>query len=118
MKNVLLRRFLELPAQAGGAVVTGIRRPLGYLKVTPTGTAAGITLPTPVSGYPLGLAIIQCFGSASTDFVCWRDDGTVPTASEGLRIYHGQELDYVGDFANWTQIVGLGSPVLYISFYS
>jgi hypothetical protein len=114
----LLLRFLALGATANEATVSGARRPLGYIQYTTTGSAAKLAAPTPPSGLIIGYTVIQCVGGATTDYAAWRDDGTAPTASVGMRLYSGQELDYTGDPYNIQFITGSGTPVLNISFYA
>jgi hypothetical protein len=121
----LLRKFLTLAVN--DVVITGIRRALGYQQITVT-VAVKMTLPTQTvpgiqagqSGIsqqttqiPCGLAIIQCNGGN----VRWRDDGTAPTASVGMTLASGAELDYTGDFANLQFILSSGTPILDISLY-
>lgn len=121
MKLILVRRFLRLPvAGRDGATVSAYRRALGYQQLTLSGSAQFLTLPT-LTGAKAGLsvsyAVIQCEGAAGTDFGRWRDDGTDPTASIGMKLFSGQELDYAGDIALIKFITGSGSPVLNISYY-
>ncbi len=117
-----LRKFLVLGANE--AVITGIRRPLGYQQILAATLAAAtnITLPTittpgnpggSVVMVPPGLAIIQCNGGV----VRWRDDGVAPTSTVGMTIPDGGELDYTGDIANIQFIVGSSAPILDIALY-
>lgn len=98
------------------ATITGERRPLGYQQVTPTGTAAGVTPPAvpAASGLVPGYMVVQCNGGV----VRWRDDGTAPTASIGMSIADGSEMNYVGDFYAIQFILSSGTPILDISFYA
>ena len=116
----MLRDYLVLAITGSEATVSAYRRPLGYVQLTTTGTAAKLTLPAmpAASGLVIGYAVIQCIGAAGTDYVAWRDDGTAPTTTIGMRIFSGQELDYTGDLTMIQFITGSGSPVLNVSFYA
>ena len=115
MKRLL--RFFWLGATANEATVSGYRRPLGYQQITSLASATQLTLPTPPAGSNVGYVVIQCEG-AGTDSVRWRDDGTAPTASVGMMLDGGQELDYTGDPTMIQFIVDAGSPKLNISYYA
>jgi len=119
----LLRKFLTLAANE--AVITGIRRQLGYQQISAATLAAAtkITMPTSVvptnpGGYSqqtaVGLAIIQNNGTGA---VRWRDDGTAPTSTVGMVLNPGAELDYTGDIANIQFILAAAAPILDISLY-
>jgi hypothetical protein len=118
----MLRRLLEffgLGISANEATISGHRTPMGYLQVTGMSSATKLTVPSGLgTGFVPGYAIIQCAGAAGTDYVSWRDDGTAPDATHGLRLFSGQELDYSGDLANIQFINGSGTPALNVSFYS
>ena len=113
------RNFLTLGANE--AVVTGIRRALGYQQITVT-VAVKLTIPTVQvpsnpGGYAQqvspGFAIIQCNGGN----VRWRDDGVAPTASVGMTLAAGAELDYTGDINNIQFILSSGTPIIDVSLY-
>lgn len=112
---LLLRKFLTLGLGASEAVVTGYRRPLGYQQILAATLAAStpLTLPTPLAGVIPGLAIIQVNGAN----VRWRDDGTAPTATVGMTLTDGSELDYVGDLTMIRFILVSGSPIIDVSYY-
>ena len=112
----LLRKFLSLALGASEAVITGIRRPLGYAQIVNATlqSATGLVLPTPPAGSTIGLAIIQCNGGV----VRWRDDGTDPTTSVGMSIPDGGELDYVGDFSAIRFIDAGTTPILDVAYYA
>jgi len=112
----LLRNFFRLAANANEAVITGIRRPLGYSQIlnATLASSTGIVFPTTLAASPVGYAVIQCQGGA----VRWRDDGTAPTATVGMTIASGAELDYVGDFYAIRFISSSGTPILDISLYA
>lgn len=98
------------------ATVTGYRRPLGYQQISNAAlaSAVGLTLPTlPAGSLGVGYVVIQCQGGT----VRWRDDGTAPSASVGMTIPQGAELDYVGEPSAIKFIVSTGSPTLDVSFY-
>lgn len=113
-----LRKFLALLAVGGSEqVVTGNRRPLGYQQLTMSNsTAAGLTLPTPPAGYTCNFAVIE--NQDTSIAVRWRDDGTDPTTTVGMRILAGQQLQYTGDLAAIKFISESGSPKLNVSVYA
>jgi hypothetical protein len=113
--NHLLRRFLTLPAKPSEAVVTGYRQSLGYQQILAATLAAAtpLTIPTLGAGQSLGYIVVQANGG----IVRWRDDGTAPTASVGMSIPDGGELNYVGDFSKIKFILSTSAPILDISYY-
>lgn len=115
---MLLLKFLRCGVTANEAVVSGLRKPLGYQQVTPTGAAAKLAPPTAIAGATIGYMVIQCDGVIGTDIARWRDDGVAPTAGAGMKLLAGQELDYTGDPYNIQFIIGAGAPVLNISYYA
>ena len=117
MKRLL--RFLHLGVSRDTSSVSGLRRPLGYQQLSLTGASQSLTLPAPLPGVAMtiGYAVIQCIGGATTDFAVWRDDGPAPTATVGMQLFSGQELDYSGDVTTIKFIIGSGVPVLNIAYY-
>ena len=97
-------------------VVSAYRKPLGYTQILNATLAAstGIVMPTPISSYVPGFAVIQCQGG----IVRWRDDGVAPTATVGMSLPSGAELDYVGDISAIRFISSSGTPILDISLYA
>lgn len=115
----LIRNFFTLGITRDGATVSAYRRPLGYQQLSVTASpVVGFTLPTPPSGSQVGYAVVQCEGSAATDYVRWRDDSTDPSASVGMKLFSGQELDYSGDMYKIKFILGTGTCSINISYYS
>jgi hypothetical protein len=118
---MLLAKLLEhlrLHAVGGSqAVITGNRRPLGYVQATlGTSTAVALTLPTPPTGYSCNFAIIQ--NQDATNAVTWRDDGTDPTTTVGMRIPAGGELQYAGDVAKLKLLGAAGTPIINAAIYA
>lgn len=109
-------RFLRLRITDSEAVVTGYRKPLGYQQITSVtlASATNLALPKPPPGYGNNFAVIQCNGGV----VRWRDDGVSPTASVGMPIPDGGELDYVGDLGSIQFIIASGTPTLDVSIYA
>lgn len=112
----MLLKFLRPGIGRDGATVSAYRRPLGFQQLTLTGTAQGLTLPTPPTGFYVGYTVIQCEGTGAV--ARWRDDGTAPTSTVGMILNAGSELDYTGDPTTIKFIVGTGSPILDISYYA
>lgn len=84
-------------------------RPLGYEKVTALNTAKGLTTPVGTR-----YARISCTAQA----VRWRDDGTAPTATDGMPLPVGAEMIYAGPLEALKFIEETASAVLHVSYYS
>lgn len=68
-------------------VAEGNVQPAGFVQLTNLSSAVGI-------GTGAGrAALIQCLNQ----HVRWRDDGTAPTTSVGMRIHAGETFLYLGD---------------------
>ena len=100
----------------------GYQRPLGYFQVANATLQAAASIATQISGLnlPNGItpcyAVIQCNGSGG---VRWRDDGTAPTASIGMVLPAGSELDYSGELTAIQFITQAGgTPILDITIYA
>lgn len=112
-----LRKFLRPRLIAEKAVVSGVRRPLGYQQISAATlvAATSLTIPTLPAGVVVGYTVIQ----VENGDVRWRDDGTAPTSSVGMTLLSGYELDYAGDAAAIQFIlIGATSPILNISYYA
>lgn len=82
---------------------------LGYQQIT--NVSAGTTaLTVPVGS---GRALIQ----VETQAVRWRDDGTNPTASVGMRLTPGDVLNYDGKLSAIRFIEEVASAKLNVVFY-
>lgn len=86
-----------------------ILKPLGYQQITVLSSAAGLTVPAGAQR-----ARIQ----AETQAVRWRDDGTNPTSTAGLRIAAAGELWYEGDLSAIKFIEEAASAKLNVAYYS
>lgn len=84
-----------------------IWKPKGYQQITSLGTAVGLTVPE--GAYR---AKIQ----AESQAVRWRDDGTNPTTTVGMRIASGGELIYEGDLLAIKFIEEAASAKLNVSY--
>ena len=96
--------------------ITGFRRPLGYQQLTNAmlQTQVSLTIPAlPAGSRGPGFAVIQCQGGV----VRWRDDGQGPTATVGMVIPSGGELDYVGQINLIQFISSSGTPICDVSLY-
>jgi len=107
-------KFLRLGIQDSEAVITGYRRPTGYQQIVNPLSATALTLPTPPPGFANNFVVIQCNGGA----VRWRDDSIDPTATIGMTIPDGGELDYVGDLSKIKFIAASGTPIIDVSVYT
>lgn len=83
--------------------------PLGYQRITGLATAVGLTAPEGAQH-----ALIQAEGQA----VRWRDDGTDPTATDGLSIATGTTFQYHGALAGIRFIEVGASATLHVAFYA
>jgi len=116
----ILFDYLELGASRSEGSVSASRIPMGYQAIAhgTLASATKLTVPANVNGYACGYVVIQCLGSASTDYLRWRDDGTAPTSSVGMTLFSSQELDYTGDPSAIQFIVGSGAPDMNVSYYA
>lgn len=95
--------------RADARVVDGTLEPLGYQQVTVLNSAAALTVPTNAR-----VALIQ----AEAQAVRWRDDGTNPTASVGMRMTTTDPgLWYIGDLAAVRFIEETAGAKLNVSYY-
>ena len=69
---------------------SGQLKPLGYQQVTALTTSTALTVPELA-----GRAVLQ----AEAQNVRWRDDGVAPTASVGMIIAAGTDIEYNGDLS-------------------
>ena len=101
----------------GIATIVGYRRPLGYQQIASATLAAAtlLTLPTAKPGNPAAYAVIQNNGTTG---VRWRDDGTAPTATVGMLLPAGSELDYSGDLSLIQFIYVSTGPILDVNYYA
>lgn len=91
-----------------------VTKPLGYQQIAVLTSSSALTVPGAATGVtPARIAVIQCEGQP----VRWRDDGTAPTASVGMRLLVGQELRYDGDLNSIRFIEEAASAKLNVSYY-
>lgn len=83
---------------------------LGYQQITSLSSAAGLTVPDGAI-----YAIIQC----ETQNVRWRDDGTAPTASVGMKLTTAPDLlIYDGALKSIKFIEEAASAKINVSYYA
>jgi len=102
---------MSIPTRVKSGVISIQDAPLtpkGYEQIAPS-TATGLTVPAGAS-----MALIQ----SVTQNVRWRDDGTSPTSSVGMRISAGEEFWYTGDLDAIEFIEEVASAELNVSYYS
>lgn len=98
--------------------VGGARYIIGYQQITSVSSATGLTVPDLDPLPPTVYAVIQCEGTAG-NYVRWRDDLTDPTASVGMQLFCGNELNYHGQPLTQIKFIdGAGTNKLNISYYS
>lgn len=90
------------------AVIEGGIVPLGFQQLASIDTSTGLTPPAGAR-----LAIVH----ADTQNVRWRDDGTAPTASVGMRLPIGNELRYMGTLAAIRFISETAGAKVNVSYY-
>lgn len=87
---------------------------LGYQQITSLSSAAGLTLPVDIAtGANPRIALIQ----AESQAVRWRDDGTAPTGTVGMRLAPGDFIEYDGDLNKIKFIEEAASAKLNVSYY-
>lgn len=84
------------------------RDPIGYQQITALGTAVSLTPPTGAD-----VAIIQAEGQP----VRWRDDGTDPTTTVGMRLAAGADFLYTGSLSDMRLIGEALGAILNVSYY-
>ena len=89
-------------------VVNGSVVPLGFQQLTSMTAATALTPPTGAR-----IAVID----AEVQNVRWRDDGTAPTTTVGMRIISDTQLVYSGDLAAILFIAETAGAALNVSYY-
>jgi hypothetical protein len=90
------------------SVITGKVVPLGFQQLTSLSSAAGLTVPDGAL-----FAVID----VEAENVRWRDDGTNPTATVGMRIIADTELVYSGDLSAIKFIAETSGAIANVSYY-
>jgi hypothetical protein len=85
-----------------------IAKPLGFQQITSLSAATALTVPAGAT-----IAVIQTEAQA----VRWRDDGTDPTATVGLPLSVGTQLEYSGNLAALKFIEQASGAKLNVSYY-
>jgi len=87
---------------------------LGYGQITATSAVKGLA-DVPTINIPAGatLAIIEPEGADAR----YRDDGTNPSASVGMRLADGARLAYSGDLTALKFIAQSGTAIYNVSYY-
>lgn len=86
---------------------------VGFQQITSLSAASGLTVPKDGNGRPANRAIVH----TETQAVRWRDDGTAPSATVGMRLTVGSELLYDGDLTAIKFIEEAASAKLNVSYY-
>lgn len=95
----------------GQSTVPAHMESLGYVQIAATGLASAAGLGT-IPNHAV-MAVIQ----PTAQNVRYRDDGTNPTASAGMRLVANDVLFYTGDLSAIKFIEEAASAVLNITFY-
>lgn len=89
--------------------VPGNLAPKGYEKITGLSSAQALTVPTGAR-----IALLR----AETQDVRWRDDGTSPTATDGMLLATTDDIVvYVGALADLELIETSASATVHVSYY-
>ena len=89
-------------------MLRGGEKPLGYQQLTVSSSAVALTVP---AGAAFALINVE------TDAVRWRDDGTNPTATVGMKVLVDGSLEYDGDLAAIKFIRVTTDAKLNVSYY-
>jgi hypothetical protein len=89
-------------------VLAGKYSPLGYQQLNTVSSAIGFTVP---EGARLALVI------AEDQAVRWRDDGTDPTSTVGMKIIDGGQLSYSGDLSKIKFIEIVSGAELNVTYF-
>jgi hypothetical protein len=102
--------MVALDGQGRQILTPDVRLPIaGYQNLTIPAASTALTVPSGAKR-----ALIQC---ESAD-VRWRDDGTAPTATVGMRLDNGSSMEYTGDLAAIRFIRRTGSSgTINVSYY-
>lgn len=85
-------------------------QPKGYQQITSLAAAAALTVPAGAN-----IVVISC----EAQNVRWRDDGTDPTASIGMRLQTGEgAFTFTGNLAALKFIEEAASAKLNVSYYA
>lgn len=87
----------------------GYGKPVGYEQVTVLTSATSLTVPTGAL-----VAVIQ----AVTQNVRWRDDGTAPTATVGMRLAAGSSFVTANKLSAFQFIEEAASAELNVTYYA
>lgn len=82
--------------------------PVGYQQIVDMSAVTALTVPAGAD-----LALIQTV----TQNVRWRDDGTAPTGTVGMRLAAGDTLVYDGDLSAFQAIEEAASAELNVTYY-
>ncbi len=84
-------------------------KPLGFERVTGLSAVKGLTVPAGAT-----IAYLQ----ADTRNICWRDDGTNPSATTGMTLVAGNDpFLYTGDLSAIKFIEATATALLNITYY-
>lgn len=86
---------------------------VGFEQLTSLSSATGLTAATYKNA---NLAVIECDHTANK-YVRWRDDGTNPSATVGMTIAPGAQLNYDGDLSAIKLIEESASAKVNVTYY-
>lgn len=92
-----------------GTNISDFHNPKGYVKSASFNTAAGLpSMPTATTA-----ALIIVEGQTMR----WRDDGTAPTATDGMLMNVGIEYMFVGNLQRLQFIETTATSTMHVSYY-
>lgn len=89
----------------------GTHANLGFQQLTVLSASVGLTVTAPAN-----FALIECDHTANK-YVRWRDDGTAPTATVGMTLAPGAQLEYDGDLNSIKFIEETAGAKINVSYY-
>lgn len=100
--------MIGVQTQAIQRVMSVVGSPAGYQKISGAAASTALTVP---SGATHALIAIE------TQPVRWRDDGSAPTATDGMLVAAASSFWYYGDLATIRFIQTAASTVIHVSYY-
>lgn len=82
---------------------------IGFQQITPLTSAQSLTVPAGAR-----VAVIH----AEAQVIRWRDDGTAPTATVGMRLVVGGELYYDGELTKLKMIEEVAGAKANVTYYA
>ncbi len=85
-------------------------QPVGGYQKQSVSTAAGL------ANVPRGATVASLV--CETQAIRWRDDGTDPTATDGMPVPTGQQFNYSGDLSKFRMIAQTSTATVHVAYYA